>query len=295
MIIGNMNNGITIQPGQLTVNEVIWRCHHQLVVYEKGKEDGTNPIFGSCFFVCYRGHKLIVTADHVIHYEDHLAERQHKERSEKEYSYFLVNNIRCKNEDGFQGNIMTSLYGFYFEDIFKYGEMTEFTPEELQEIGASVWDFVEKHDVAFMLVDGGLPCQCVHDELRTNSGEILSPANASSLSLQMESMSLQSPSTSDKFFIYGYINNDMSSGIRFDRDVALHGHLQFVGESDGLYKLYSERPVVKSEWEALSGSAVFNQEGLAIGMAVRVYEEDSIVWVIPMKSILAMIDRAIDS
>lgn len=284
-----------IQPGQLTVNEVIWRCHHQLVVYEKGKTDFTNPIFGSCFLLRYREHCFLVTADHVIHYDDHLSEKQHEKRSEQEYEYFLVNNIRCRNSEGEPGNMMTSLYGFHFEDIFKYGEMSEFTEQELKECGATVWDFVEKHDVAFMCIDNGLPIPCIHDELKSSSGQILSPANAPSLSVTPDSISMEVPSENDEFYIYGYVNNRISGGIRFDRDVALHGHLHFSSLNDGLYKLYSERKVVKEEWEALSGSAVFNQNGLVVGMAVRIFEDDDVVWVMPIKSILEMIDRVIDT
>lgn len=54
----------------------------------------------------------------------------------------------------------------------------------------------------------------------------------------------------------------------------------------------SPTAIINEEWEAISGSAVFNQDGKVVGMAVRIYLNS--IMAIPSKTILKLIDSVIE-
>ena len=71
--------------------------------------------------------------------------------------------------------------------------------------------------------------------------------------------------------------------------------LNFDGEEDFLFKFKYNGQIKYDEWAALSGSAIFNQEGKVVGMVIRVTQETNVVWVVPIKHIFRLIDYAIAS
>ena len=53
-------------------------------------------------------------------------------------------------------------------------------------------------------------------------------------------------------------------------------------------------PIINEDWEALSGSAIFDNEGKSVGMCVSVNDITNKVWVLPIDFILKMIDKTIE-
>ena len=62
-----------------------------------------------------------------------------------------------------------------------------------------------------------------------------------------------------------------------------------------MIKLKCPFPVVLENWQQLSGSAVFDSKGMAIGMAISVDVDNDILNVLPMSYILKCIDMVEDN
>ena len=78
----------------------------------------------------------------------------------------------------------------------------------------------------------------------------------------------------------------------------MHCNLQYVEENKDFYIFKSSTTIIADEWKATSGSAVFNQDGKVVGMAVEISFDQSsrpIIKVVPYKTILRSIDHLIDT
>jgi len=89
------------------------------------------------------------------------------------------------------------------------------------------------------------------------------------------------------------INNHIEEDIRFCRTNAPYGDLRYIEAKDGLFRFQCTFHVIYDNWAALSGSLMFDSDGLSVGMSVRVDPDTDSVWVMPMKTILRLIDYAI--
>ena len=74
---------------------------------------------------------------------------------------------------------------------------------------------------------------------------------------------------------------------------ALHCELKYAGKEDELFLFKTSKVGNLNEWEALSGSAMFDENGNVVGMTIRYDEENGIVRVMPMKIILRLIDYSL--
>lgn len=273
----------------IDVNEAIWRNHYQLVVSAENDEQALNPqLFGSAFRLLYRDRKWLITADHVISPEKHgkLPTPKGIKPDDVKHQYHLINNVNAKDEIA---TLFTSLSGFFYYNKFEPG-MLEFTPEELQELGATDEDFYTRVDLAICETPEGLPCQALTHELSIK-GEVVVPHGLQKLSLTTDVLS--NPSHDKLYYVYGVVHNDIK-GIRFERCNATHGALRYKELKDGMLVFTNPEPVINNDWEALSGSAVFDNEGNAVGMCLSVNDKDDSIWVMPIGFIIKMIDKTIE-
>lgn len=280
-----MENFVT----NIDINEAIWRNHYQIVVADKEDCNCSEPLFfGSAFRMCYRGKDWLITADHVIHPEKHglIEIPEGQDIDSIEHNYFLINNYNAKDQ---MATMMTSLAGFYFFDKFNE-EMCDFTPEELNELGATDSDFFTRIDVAFSDISRGVPGPLLTHDLTDHYGNVIVANGLMKLSLTEGSIT--TPSTAKEYFDYGVIKNEIV-GFQFRRVNAPYGYLKYIEEKDNLYRFQSPIEIKYDEWAALSGSAMFDDEGKVVGMTIRVDPESGSVWVLPMPIILKLIDYAI--
>lgn len=274
----------------IELNEAIWRNHYQLVVSAENDVDAMNPqLFGSAFRLLYRGRKWLITADHVIHPEKHgkLSTPKGVDPDDVKHQYHLINNVNAKNEIA---TLLTSLDGFYYYKKFESG-MLEFTQEELEELGATEDDFYTRLDLAICETPYGLPCPALTHEL-SNKGEVIVRHGLEKLSLTIDTVSTM-PSPGKTYYVYGVVHNDIK-GIRFDRCNATHGNLHYIEFKDGKFVFNNPDPIINDDWAGLSGSAIFDNEGKAVGMCLSVDDVTNKVWVMPIGLIIRLIDKTIE-
>lgn len=274
----------------IDVNEAIWRNHYQLVVSAEHDVDALKPqLFGSAFRLLYRDRKWLITADHVIHPEKHgkLPIPEGINPDDVKHKYYLINNINAKNEIV---TLFTSLDGFYYYKKFEPG-MLEFTQEELDELGATEDDFYTRLDLAICETPDGLPTSALTHEL-SREGEVIVRHGLEKLSLTIDSISTM-PSPDKKYYVYGVVHNDIK-GISFERCNATHGGLFYSEFKDGKFVFNTPVPIINDDWAGLSGSAIFDNEGKAVGMCLSVDDVTNKVWVMPIELILRLIDKTIE-
>lgn len=274
----------------LELNEAIWRNHYQIITAAEDDVECINPQFyGSAFRLQYRDKNWLVTADHVLHPEKHgLVEVPEGQNADEiEHCYFLVNNI---NETDRIATIFTKLFGFYFYNVYD-DTLSDLTEEELKELGATDEVFWKRIDVSFCDISAGLPKQALTHDLHDNYGNLVVKPGLPKLSLLPESIA--EPSADKTYYDFGVINNHIEENIRFCRTNAPYGDLRYIEAKDGLFRFQCPFHVIYDNWAALSGSLMFDSDGLSVGMSVRVDPDSDSVWVMPMKTILRLIDYAI--
>ncbi len=274
----------------IELNEAIWRNHYQIITAAKDDVDCINPQFyGSAFRLQYQDKNWLITADHVLHPEKHglspVPEGQNAD--DIEHRYFLVNNINASDRIA---TISTKLFGFYFYNVYD-DTLSDLSDEELKELGATDDDFWKRLDIAFCDITGGLPTQALTHDLHDEYGNLIVKPGLIKLCLLPESIT--EPSVDRTYYDYGVIDNKIEENVRFTRVNAPYGGLKYIENKDGLYRFQCPFPVVYDNWAAMSGSLMFDNEGLAVGMSIRVDSNTDSVWVMPMKTILRLIDYAI--
>ena len=69
----------------------------------------------------------------------------------------------------------------------------------------------------------------------------------------------------------------------------IHDELTFERESDGMFVFKSPAPIQIEQWEGLSGSPFFSENGELIGMIIRAVEQNDTVFVLPISKIMSYI------
>lgn len=87
----------------------------------------------------------------------------------------------------------------------------------------------------------------------------------------------------------GAIQNN-NTGILWKRCNVIHNELTFECEHDEVFVFKSAQPVQIEQWEGLSGSPFFSEDGELIGMLTRVVEQNNTVIVLPINKITYYID-----
>ncbi len=259
----------------ISIIEYIWRNCYQLVVWEQEHKQYDFPsIFGCGFILKDENDYVFITADHVIHNKDYEA----GERTPQEYQYAIVNNI-CRKD---LTTVLTSIYGFHSMESFNFDSYLR--GEEDIEV-AMIPDL---KDVAFALIKEGSSLQYPFKthELRLED-QVIVPAGCEKFFLTNNAFA--SPTTNKKYIVMGAIQNN-NTGILWKRCNVIHNELTFECEHDEVFVFKSAQPVQIEQWEGLSGSPFFSEDGELIGMLTRVVEQNNTVIVLPINKITYYID-----
>jgi len=259
--------------------EYFWRNSYQIVGREKGHEQKTFPdVFGCGFVLEHKDQFIFITADHVIHKADSEA----GERTGKEYNYEIICN-KNTTQNGVIETICQPIGGFISFDKYDFGKYLR-GEEELE-----VALIPDIQDYAFAEFN-----QIWFEEMFTH--ELLfdgvTLVKEGILKIYIPDNSFAKPDREHKYFVIGTIPNKFD-GIKWQRANALHQGLTFIGEEQGLYKFANPLPIVEKEWSGLSGSAFYDDRKCLVGMLVRAVDGDNFVWVIPINTIVTMIDQMI--
>lgn len=262
----------------MTMIEYLWRNSYQIVGREIGHEQKTFPDVFGCGFVLQLNNKFIfITADHVIH----KADAEAGERTGKEYKYEIICN-KNTTQNGFFGTIHQPIGGFISLDKYDFGKYLR--GEELE-----VALIPDIQDYAFADFNAQWFTEMFTHELLLNGMTLVKEGLQK---IYIPKSSFARPDVEHTYMVVGTIPNEFD-GITWKRANAIHRGLTFTGEEQGMYKFAYPFPVVNNEWLGLSGSAFFDDKENLIGMLVRAVEGEDFVWVIPIDTIVRMIEKMI--
>lgn len=249
--------------------DVVWLSTHQVVVTKDEEAQRINN-WGSGFFFQYRERLFFVTADHVAHFDDFEA----GERLGKDYYVWAFNN---KNAQDALATMLTPINGIFSFDLFNLDDVLPEIPE--------------LKDIAFSIISEPIKETFVTHDLRDNDGNTLVQPGRIKICLREDHVEELKPS--DHCIVASCVRWK-TNGIRLERYNAIHEGLELKEINDeGYYVLKYPAPVIVDDWRGISGGPVFNQEGDLIGMLIEVDENYDTITVVPMKTIMRLMDYAI--
>ena len=93
------------------------------------------------------------------------------------------------------------------------------------------------------------------------------------------------------YFVFGKINTRLIENIRMDWQDTLKESLKFVSKTGDLLLFNTPEIIMdKKDWEGLSGSPVFNEDGECVGVLCDVLENSRSIWVMPISKVKMLID-----
>lgn len=275
-----------IITNNMNLNEIIWRNNYQLFAINPDDKNFSDPFYGSAFFLTYRKRTWLITANHVVHPDlfDYCINRDNQEHP-YEYKYFLVNNENSRNKlEELTHLLRFSFFYKHKQDFFSY--------DDLKKAGINAPSLFKIIDVALCELKNILPETFLTHRLSDANENILVKEGLTKLLISSEQFI--EPNINDQYFIYGVVKNKYIDEHNFNRCNAMHCNLKYVEEYEEKYMFKSPTTITLEEWQAISGSAVFNQDGKVVGMVVKISFNPISILAVPSKTILKLIDCVIE-
>lgn len=255
-----------------SILEVLVKTHYHTVTTEPGNLDSDKYIcHGSGFMVQYKNVVFFITADHVLHFADY--ESENKIRTGIDNVVSIYNNVRP--DTNAISTVCTPLGGFYYMDGFNLTK-----PNELPEL----------IDVAVCVMK---PISFQYPFL-TDEKEFQDKEKATGQpKFILTEANFTEPDTDNNYFIYGKIKTQMK-GLMLYRENTLKENLKYVYKSGDYYLLNTPDIITDiDEWSGLSGSPVFDNHGLCIGVLCSVSPNSNSIWVMPFEKVKLLMDIAL--
>lgn len=216
-------------------------------------------LFGSGFLMKIKGKIRLLTADHVVHYDDYEEGR----RVEDEDNVFLELNMKkglsqlCYRLGNFQHFDIICLEKY--EESRDEIEYTDF-------IDFAYYTFEDNKDFKETSVQEEISMFFLDESITTdfNNGDLC--------------------------IVSGIIKRKVKTGgVIIGGEPHSYEDLSFVSEKDGVYTLQYPCEIIKDDWIGLSGAPVFSDKGALVGMLLEVSEHDNTVQVLSMKKIFSLV------
>lgn len=271
--------------------ELSWRATQQIAIVDEGHElaEGIDG-WGSGFFIKYKGIRIFVTADHVVHYDDHDSSNEYGKRIGKDDHIFIITNVTdVNNQIGFQ-----EIGGIYNFDEYKFPDLEE----ELTEDEIELYSIPDMKDCAFSFIDENQSFDIrTHDLNDIDSSEIV-PKGIRKIFIPDEQFNLGSPS--EICLVTGTVMNKLEvlddGRKQINRGNVIHLDLMFSGkvnnDGDYIYNAPDHDRVLNSLWKGLSGAPAIGINGKLVGIIVRAVCENNTIIVKPITEVLKYIDYA---
>lgn len=258
----------------MTLMEYFWKASHQIVMLTPDKPSNEADIegWGSGFILEYKGRKFFITCDHNLHMLDDFA---NGERSEEDFQIAIIANHKDSQNPISTGFVTIS--GFYYFDCFDLN-----TPE-----------IMDLKDVAFAQITGSFPLPLLTNQLTDYDGSII--VKAGELKLFIEEDAISEAEEGKDYVVTGCICNKIVDGIRMERRTTFREGIRYTGRTHmGSFIVFENPDIINvEEWEGLSGSPIFDEDGKLVGMVNEVVNGDREIYVTPINHILRFIDYAI--
>lgn len=292
-----MNNNI------LRVDAIAFLTTLQLVVIESLRSDKIIA-FGSGFLLNHNGHLFLVTADHVIHPDDHDANNENAQRKHTDYSINIITNRIAKN------NLCSeclNVGGFYYFTEHKFDKIDEIkespkiidkiinddinVDDESLPIGVRIPGLL---DVAISELKTPLKCPLLSNQVVLHNGEILIEHGTSKLIINTQC--IKSFNCNSKYLVAGVIKNDIKNSIKLIRENVIHGDLIFESfDNNGYAILKTNEEADIKRWEGLSGAPILDENGYLAGMLIRGPLTEQYLTAVPIDKIINFLDVIISN
>lgn len=259
---------------QVSLNEVLVKTSYLTQITEPTNIGLDNPIgFGSGFIVDYNNTKLFVTADHTIHMDDYKFGVE--QRTWKDYIVSIFNNYSDPNN--FLSTGITPLGGFYY----------------MEKLNLNLPDDMPKPmDISVCIMkEINFKFPFLTNEVRFANGEIIKSGEPK-FSIQKECFA--EANEEKNYFIFGKIRTKLIDNIRMEWTDTLKESLKFIAKS-GDFLLFNTPDFITDyeDWNGLSGSPVFSEDGECVGVLSSVLKDSYSIWVMPILKVKMLIEIAI--
>lgn len=260
----------------MTLMEYFWKASHQIVILTPDKPSNEADIegWGSGFILEYKGRQFFITCDHNLHMLDDFA---NGERSGEDFLIAIIAN--CKDPQNPLSTGFVTIPGFYYFDSIDIN-----TPE-----------IMDLKDIAFAELKTAMPLPLLTNQLNHYDGSVA--VKAGELKLFIKEETISEAEEGKDYVITGCICNRIVDGIRMERRTTFREGIKYTGRTHmGSFLVFEYPDIINvEEWEGLSGSPIFDEEGKLVGMVNEVVDGGREIYVTPIKHILRLIDYAIKS
>lgn len=295
-----MNENITNTP--IRLDQVVFLSTLQLIVPEKSNPDKI-AAFGSGFLLRHKDRLWGITADHVVHLDDHDTQNDSGQRTGTDYIPQIITNIKCENE---LASINLPLGGFYYftgygfdENIntqkFKYtidkilDGNVELEDEEIP-INVRIPSLI---DFAICELIEPLPVQIFSNKVVNENQEVVVDDKTPKICLNSDYIT--DFDTDKTYIVGGTVHNEIVNSTTLKRTNAIHGYLKFTEMRDREAVLKTPENPNIIDWKGLSGAPILDDEGLLAGMIIRGPVTDNKITAIPINRIIHAIDIIIQN
>lgn len=260
----------------MSLIEYFWKASHQIVMLSPDKPADEADIegWGSGFILEYKGSQFFITCDHNLHMLDDYG---NGERSGEDFQIAIIANFKDPQNPISTG--LVTISGFYYFDCFDLN-----TPE-----------IMDLKDVAFAQITGAFPLPLLTNQLTDYDGSII--VKAGELKLFIKEDAISEAEEGKDYVVTGCICNKIVDGIRMDHRTAFRKGIRYTGRTHmGSFVVFENPTTINvDEWEGLSGSPIFDEDGNLVGMVNEVLDGGNEIYVTPIKSILRLIDYVLQT
>lgn len=220
----------------MRLDEVAFRATLQLVIPDANNPDNIKG-FGSGFFVRHKGILFFITADHVVHLDDHDDNNETGQRLGVDYSPQIITNIQIKDN---LTSVNLPVGGFYHLTGFKLDKEDFSSPIEFLSIFNKIVEgtidinddtipidvrIASFPDMAIAKMQEPLACPVLNNLVVDEEGNVIIAEGTPKIVLDSQHIA---PPDHDKWYIVaGTVENHLKSSVRLERRNVVHALLKY--------------------------------------------------------------------
>ena len=269
----------------IRLDAVAFLATHQLIIPDTCNSDIIKG-FGSGFLLSHKGRLFFVTADHVVHIDDHDLSNETGQRIGIDYFPQIITNNRVEGEL-LSKNIPVS--GFYHLTSFGFDKDSLNNPEKFISIFNKIIegniDITDENlpidvriaslpDMAISEIKEPLSIPILSNQVVMQNGDVLIQEGIPKLVLSSDH--IKQFNDNNNYLVAGTICNEIKNSIILNRTNVLHDALIFDRlDNDGNVILNIPRLVDYQYWAGLSGAPVSVSAILFLSYKIRADERTS--------------------
>lgn len=277
----------------------------QLVITDSNNQEVIKG-FASGFFLRHNGRHFFITADHVVHLDDHDTDNETGQRMGVDYIPQIITNNQNRE-------ILTSINipvgGFHYLTGYKLNKEEFSSPVQFlsafSKIAKGNIDINDESlpidvripsfpDMAIAEMKEPFSCNVLSNLVVDDNGNQIVAEGTPKIVLDSQ---YTAPVHENKWCIVaGTVKNSLENSVNLIRVNVVHNSLTYHGrDSDKNLQLSTPELPDIDDWAGLSGAPVLNEDELLVGMLIRGPKTDPIVTVVPIDKILWFINKIIEN